>query len=312
MIKFCIKKVLVFLLIIIGISFLSFSLSYLSPSDSAQILLEKSGIPVTEEVLQKKREELGLDKPMLVQYGNWLTNFVKGDMGVSYKSKKPVFEELLKALPNTLLLTFISTLVVVLISTPIGVLCAKYKDRIFDNFIRFITYLFNSLPNFFISLVVLYILAVKLHLFNVIGGKDIKDIFMPVLVMVCSMSAYHIRQIRAIVLGELHKDYVIGAKARGVSEKDILLKHVLKNSLVPIVTLIGVSFGSLLAGTVIVENIFTWPGLGKLALDAITNRDYPIIQGYVVWMAMIILIVNLLVEMSYVILDPRVKKEGNK
>lgn len=301
-----------FFAIIIGISFLSFAISYLAPSDSAQILLEKSGVPVTEEVLQKKREEMGLDKPMLMQYKNWLVNFLKGDMGTSYKSKKPVFEELLKYLPNTLMLTLISTFIVVLISTPIGILCAKYKDGLFDNLVRFITYLFNSLPSFFVSLVVLYFLAVKLHLFNVIGGRNMKDMIMPVMVLVLSMSSWHIRQIRAIILGELNKDYVLGSRARGVSEKDILTKHVLKNSLVPIITLIGISFGALLGGSVIVENIFTWPGLGKLAIDAITNRDYPVIQGYVVWMALIFLIVNSLVEFSYVLLDPRVKKEGNR
>ncbi|MGM9535421.1 MAG: ABC transporter permease, partial [Intestinibacter sp.] len=251
MIKKLLSKLIVFITLIVGISFLSFSLSYLAPSDAAQVLLEKKGMVVTEEALEAKREELGLDRPMLVQYADWLIGICEGDFGTSFNSGRTVTSELMKALPNTIILTILSSILSCMISIPAGIFSAKYKDGIFDNIVRFITYLFASLPNFFIALVLLYVLALKLHLFNVIGGTSMKDIIMPVIVLALTMAAWHTRQVRAVVLKEYDKDYVLGSRARGVKESDILRKHVLKNSLIPIITLIGISFGGILGGSVI-------------------------------------------------------------
>lgn len=311
MINKIVNKLIVFVTLIIGISFLSFSLSYLAPSDAAEVLLEKTGVIASQETLEIKRKELGLDKPMMVQYINWVKGVCKGDFGNSFSSGRPVIEELSKALPNTITLTVLSTLLSTIIATIVGIISAKYKDGLFDNVVRFVTYLFTSLPNFFIALAILYIFALKLKLFNVIGGNSIKDMIMPVLVLSITMSAWHTRQIRAIILKEYEKGYVLGCRARGVGEWEITIKHVLKNALIPIITLIGISFGSILGGSVIVENIFTWPGVGQLAIKAISNRDYPVIQGYVIFMAVIFMIINYLVDLSYIILDPRVKKGGN-
>lgn len=311
MINKIVNKLIVFVTLIIGISFLSFSLSYLAPSDAAEVLLEKTGVIASQETLEIKRKELGLDKPMMVQYINWVKGVCKGDFGNSFSSGRPVIEELSKALPNTITLTVLSTLLSTIVATIVGIISAKYKDGLFDNIVRFVTYLFTSLPNFFIALAILYIFALKLKLFNVIGGNSIKDMIMPVLVLSITMSAWHTRQIRAIILKEYEKGYVLGCRARGVGEWEITIKHVLKNALIPIITLIGISFGSILGGSVIVENIFTWPGVGQLAIKAISNRDYPVIQGYVIFMAVIFMIINYLVDLSYIILDPRVKKGGN-
>lgn len=311
MINKIVNKLIVFVTLIIGISFLSFSLSYLAPSDAAEVLLEKTGVIASQETLEIKRKELGLDKPMMVQYINWVKGVCKGDFGNSFSSGRPVIEELSKALPNTITLTMLSTLLSTIVATIVGIISAKYKDGLFDNIVRFVTYLFTSLPNFFIALAILYIFALKLKLFNVIGGNSIKDMIMPVLVLSITMSAWHTRQIRAIILKEYEKGYVLGCRARGVGEWEITIKHVLKNALIPIITLIGISFGSILGGSVIVENIFTWPGVGQLAIKAISNRDYPVIQGYVIFMAVIFMIINYLVDLSYIILDPRVKKGGN-
>lgn len=308
-----IKKLLLVIgkamILIIGITFLSFLLVYHSPGDPATVALKKSGMRVSEEALELKREELGLDDPFLVQYGRWLNSFFHGDLGDSYKTGKPVAEELYKTIPATLLLTVTALALTMLLSFPIGVLCAKYQDRWFDNTVRFATYLLASIPSFFLALMLMYGLSMKLKLLPVIGSVSVKGIIMPSLVLALTLSAWYIRQIRGIVLGELEKEYVIGLKSRGVAKNRILFYHVLKNCMLPIITLLGMSFGTLLGGSAIVETIFSWPGVGRLAVTSIGARDYPVIQAYVVWMALIYLLINTAVELLCQLLDPRVRRE---
>ena len=274
--------------------------------------MKKNGNMVTEEVIRKKREELGLDKPFPVQYAKWVKGILEGDFGTSYKSKKPVLQEIKKCIPYTVRLTVLSMFLTILISTPIGILCAKYKDRLLDNIFRFITYLFSSLPSFFLALVLMYLFSLKLKLFPVIAKGNKSGIVMPALVLSLTLASWYIRQVRAIVLKELEKGYIDGLLTRGVSETRILFGHVLRNCLMPLVTLLGISFGTMLGGSTIVESIFTWPGVGKLAVDAITSRDYPVIQGYVVWMAVIFLVINAIVECSYSLMDPRIRRGKGK
>lgn len=306
--KSIVKRIVSFFLTLVGITFLSFLLSYLSPGDPVEIMMKKGGNVVSEEIIEKKKGELGLKDPLLVQYGRWLGGIVKGDFGVSYKSGDPVLEEITESLPYTIKLTILSMALIVILSTPLGVLCARYKDGWLDNILRFITYLFTSLPSFFLALILMYVLSLKLHLFPVIAKGHPEGIVMPALVLSLTLSSWYIRQVRAIVLGELGKNYVEGLRARGIRESRIMFQHVLKNCLMPLVTLLGISFGTMLGGSTIVESIFTWPGVGKMAVDAITSRDYPVIQGYVVWMALIFMLVNLLVEVSCSCLDPRIRK----
>lgn len=308
MLQSVLKKIGSFLIILLGITFLSFLLSYLSPSDPIEIMMKKKGNMVSEEVIEQKREELGLNQPLVVQYVNWLKGIVKGDFGTSYKSNKPVLQEIQKCLPYTIKLTLLSMFLTIVISTPLGVLCARYKDGWLDNLLRFVTYLFSSLPSFFLALVLMYCFALKLKWFPVIAKGSTGGIVMPALVLSLTLAAWYIRQVRAIVLGELEKEYIDGLLARGVSETKIMFGHVLRNCLMPLVTLVGISFGTMLGGSTIVESIFTWPGVGKMAVDSITSRDYPVIQGYVVWMALIFLFINALVEISYSLLDPRLRK----
>ena len=273
------------ILLLIGITFLSFLLVYHSPGDPAMVALKKSGMRVSEKALELKREELGLNDPFAVQYGRWLNEFFHGDLGESYKTGKAVAGELKKTIP------------------------AKYKDRGFDNMIRFVTYFLSSLPSFFLALLMMYVLSMKLQLLPVIGSVSGKGIIMPALVLALTLSAWYIRQIRGIVLQELEQEYVDGLKSRGASENRILFFHVLKNCMLPIVTLLGMSFGTLLGGSAIVETIFSWPGVGRLAVTSISARDYPVIQAYVVWMAMIYLLINAAVEFLCQILVPRVRRE---
>ena len=308
MLQSVLKKIGSFLIILLGITFLSFLLSYLSPSDPVEIMMKKKGNMVSEEVIEQKREELGLNQPLVVQYVNWLKGIVKGDFGTSYKSNKPVLQEIQKCLPYTIKLTLLSMFLTIVISTPLGVLCARYKDGWLDNLLRFVTYLFSSLPSFFLALVLMYCFALKLKWFPVIAKGSTGGIVMPALVLSLTLAAWYIRQVRAIVLGELEKEYIDGLLARGVSETKIMFGHVLRNCLMPLVTLVGISFGTMLGGSTIVESIFTWPDVGKMAVDSITSRDYPVIQGYVVWMALIFLFINALVEISYSLLDPRLRK----
>ena len=308
MLKFLLKKAGTLALVFLGITFLSFCLTYLAPSDAAQIQLNKTGVAPTEELLEQTREEMGLNRPLLVRYGDWLIHVLRGDMGTSLRNESPVAEELLDGLPYTAALTAVSMAAVLLISVPVGILCAWKKDGFLDGAVRLVTYLFASLPSFFLALVILYLFSVRLGWLPVIGSGGPAGIVMPALVLSLSMSAWYIRQVRGIVLGELSKGYVTGARARGVPERQILFSHVLKNSMAPIMTLAGISLAGLFGGSAIVENIFSWPGLGKLAMEAISARDYPVIQGYVVWLAAIFLFVNFLVELSYGLMDPRIRK----
>lgn len=263
---------------------------------------------VAQEIIDAKRAELGLDKPFLTQYLSWVGGMMRGDMGVSYVSGKDVFQTFISKLPATLLLTALSMVMTVVISIPLGVLAAVRHDKFTDYFLRFFSFVGNSLPNFFVALLLMQIFSIKLKMLPVISkGLSVQSAMLPTLTLAIAMSAKYMRQVRATVLEELNKDYVIGAKARGVRSSVILWKSVLKSSMLTIITLLALSIGSLLGGTAIIESIFMWDGVGKLAVDAITMRDYPMIQAYVVWMAIIYVLVNLITDLLYHALDPRIR-----
>ena len=273
--------------------------------------MENTSGTVSQEMIDNARAELGLDKPFVVQYFTWLGNLLRGDMGTSYVSNKPVFSTFVSKLPATLLLTAVSILLTVLISIPLGIWSAVKQNTATDYVIRTASFIGNSLPNFFVSLLLMYLFAIRLGWFPVIsGGVSLQSVALPALTLAIAMSAKYLRQVRATVLDELDKDYVLGAKARGVKFSTTMIKSVMKASLVTIITLLTLSIGSLLGGTAIVESIFMWDGVGKLAVDAINMRDYPIIQAYVMWMAIIYVVVNLITDLSYHFLDPRIRLGG--
>ena len=263
-------------------------------------------------MIAAQRTELGLDQPFLVQYFRWLGGFLTGDLGTSYVSGNDVFETFLSKLPATLLLTGTSVLLTVVISVPLGILSAVKQNRLTDDLIRFCSFIGNSLPNFFVALVLMYVFSIRFPVFPVISsGVSLQSAALPTLTLAIAMSAKYLRQVRAAVLDELNKEYVTGARARGVRFSVTLWKSVLRACLVTILTLLALSVGSLLGGTAIVESIFMWDGVGKLAVDAINMRDYPMIQAYVVWMALIYVIVNLITDLSYRMLDPRIRLGGD-
>lgn len=311
--KYMIKRLLLLIPILFGITFLSFAMMRVAGSDAVLQRVDASGVILSEEVIQEQREELGLDKPFLVQYGNWLGRFLQGDLGESYISGNDVFDEFVSKLPATLLLTLTSILLTVVISIPLGILSAVKQNRFTDYLIRVCSFIGNSLPNFFVALVLMYVFAIRLGAFPVISENlSVESAALPTLTLAIAMSAKYLRQVRAAVLEELSKPYVVGAKARGIRFSVTLWKSVLRASFVTIFTLLAMSIGSLLGGTAIVESIFMWDGVGKLAVDAINMRDYPMIQAYVVWMALIYVVVNLITDLSYCFLDPRIRLGGEK
>ncbi len=297
--------------ILLAITFLSFAMMRIAGSDAVEQKMENTGSSVSQEVVDAAREELGLDKPFLTQYFVWLGNLLRGDMGTSYISGKEVFSTFVSKLPATLLLTVTSIGLTIAISIPLGILAAVKQNRFVDYLIRVASFLGNSMPNFFVALLLMYFFAIRLEWFPVIAnGVSLQSVAMPSFTLAIAMSAKYLRQVRATVLDELSKDYVAGAKARGVKFSVTLFRSVLKASLVTIITLLTLSIGSLLGGTAIVESIFLWDGVGKMAVDAISMRDYPIIQAYVMWMAIIYVLVNLITDLSYRFLDPRIRLGG--
>lgn len=306
--KYIRKRLLQLIPILLGVSFITFALMYIAPSDPAEMKLSAQGTAVSLEILDETRAEMGLNKPFLEQYLTWLLNLLKGDMGVSYVDNIAVSQKIVKAMPSTIILATSSMLLTLLIAIPLGILAAIRQNQWLDYGIRFFTFVGTSIPNFFLALVLIYVFAMQLSWLPVLASGSIRGLILPTIALSTVMVSKYIRQIRAAVLEELNKDYVMGARSRGIQENVILYKNVLRNSMITVVTLIGLSIGSLLGGAAVVETIFVWRGLGKMVVDAIGARDYPVIQGFVVWMAIIYVVVNLLTDLSYHLLDPRVKE----
>ena len=311
MIKYVFKRLLQLIPVLIGITFLSFAMMRLAGGDAVTYMYENAGTAVSQEVIDKTRAEYGLDQPFLVQYGKWFAGMVTGDMGVSYVSKKDVYDTFVEKLPATLLLTVSSVLLTMIISIPLGILSAVKHNRWSDYVIHFVSFIGNSMPNFFAALVLMYFFSIKLGWLPVITTDNIAlSLVLPTLTLAIAMASKYTRQVRAAVLEELNKDYVAGARARGVRGSVIVWRNVMKSSMLTIITLLALSIGSLLGGTTIVETIFMWDGVGKMAVDAITMRDYPIVQAYVAWMAIIYVVVNLITDILYHYMDPRVRLGG--
>ena len=311
--RYIAKRLLQLIPILLAITFLSFAMMRLAGSDAVLQKMENTGMVLSQDVIDAARAELGLDKPFLTQYFVWLGNLLQGDMGVSYISGRAVLPTFLSKLPATLLLTAVSLAMTVAVSIPLGVLAAVRQNRLTDALIRAASFVGNSLPNFFVALLLMYVFAIRLGWLPVISREvTLPNVLLPALTIAIAMSAKYLRQVRAAVLDELSRDYVMGARARGVPFRVTLTKSVLRACMTTILTLLALSIGSLLGGTAIVESIFMWDGVGKLAVDAINMRDYPMIQAYVMWMAIIYVFVNLAADLSYRALDPRIRLGGER
>lgn len=302
-----IRRVLQFIPVLLGITFLAFLLIYLSPSDPVSVRMSAGGISVSPEIMESMRRSMGLDRPILVQYGDWLWNILHGNMGKSYITDADVLDQILKALPYTLKMAGASLLLTLCISIPVGILTAAMQNSKFDYVVRVMAFVGNALPNFIIALCLMFIFSYRLGWIPVLATTKPIGLILPALTLALVMSSRYIRQIRAAMLDELGKGYVVGLRSRGLSETTILYKNVLKNIMVTVITLTGISLGSLLGGTVIVETVFTWPGLGSLIMEGISQRDYPVVQAVIVWMASAFMVVNLLTDISYTVFNPKIK-----
>ena len=310
MIKYIGKRFLQLIPILFGITFITFTMMNTTAVDTVDKLLENTGSVVSQEVEESMRNELGLDKPFLVQYGQWLLGIFKGDMGNSYVSGKDVFSTIISKLPNTFLLMASSILLTVIISIPLGIIAAVFQNKFIDYIIRVLSFIGNSLPGFFLALLLILLFSVKLKWLPIIasaGSTNLKNLIMPTLTLSIAMICKYTRQVRAVVLEELNKDYVIAAYARGIGYKTVLFKSVFRCSIMTIITLLTLSIASLLGGTAIVEIIFMWDGVGKLAIDSINMYDYPMIQAYVIWMAFIYVAINIISDIVHHYLDPRIR-----
>ncbi|MDU2121622.1 MAG: ABC transporter permease [Clostridium celatum] len=305
--KYIFKRILGTIPILIIVSFISFALMNLASGDPAEIILTSQGTVVTPELLNSVRADMGLDKPFIIQYFSWLNRVIHGDLGNSYATGVSVIEELKEHLPYTAVLAGTSIILTLIISIPLGIISAIKKDRLIDNIIRFFTFIGNSIPGFFLALILLLVFSLRLKWLPILSESGIKSLILPSITLSVAMTSKYIRQIRSVVIDELEKDYVKGARSRGINERVILYNNVLKNIMITVITLTGLSIGSLMGGTAVVESIFVWPGIGSVVLNAITNRDYPIIQGYVLWMAVIFIVVNLIADLLYRLFDPRVR-----
>ena len=307
--KKILKRLPQMLIVLFGISFLTFLLTYLAPGDPAEAMYEAAGILPTEQQLETARLSMGLDKPFAVQYLNWIGGVLRGDLGTSFSKSIPVATVLGQRLLPTLKVALLSMAMMLVVSVPLGVLSAVYKDGAADYVVRFLAFFGISVPGFWLGLLLMRFFGLTLGWLPVVSAKaGFKEMILPCMTLAIAMSAKYTRQVRASVLEELSADYVIGARARGLPYRKILWLHVFKNSLLPLITLLGISFGSLLGGTSIVEIIFSYPGLGNLAVEAVRARDYPLIQGFVLWIALIYMVVNLVVDLSYDLIDPRIRE----
>lgn len=314
MLRYICKRVVVLFFVLFGVSLLTFGMVHLTPGDPAEILLRTEGIDATPQAVEELREKLGLNNPLPVQYGNWISKVLRGDLGVSFETGLPVLQELKLRLPATVELTVAGTIVVLLVSLPLGLFSALFKNTFVDHLGRFLALLGASLPSFWLGLILIYYLAVKYSLLPVMGRGSLAHLVLPALTLGLGMSATYARLLRASLLEVLGQDFIQAARARGLRENTVLLGHAFKNALLPLVTAFGMSLGHLLGGTVIVETIFAWPGMGHYLVDSIFGRDYAVVQGYVLLMALIFVVINLLVDISYAFIDPRMRlaKKGGE
>ena len=289
------------------VSVLSFALSQASAGDVADITLRSRGLEVSEVNLAAIKEELGLNDTLPVQYWNWLVKALRFDFGQSFQTHKPVSQEIWLRFPATLKLALTATLLSILYALPIAVLAVRYKDSFVDHSIRVVSTAGATMPDFWLGLMLLYVFAIHLKIVPVISGSKWQNIFLPAFTLSVAYGATYIRILRGNLIEIQNTDYMKAARARGLGQSAALWRHGLRNAVLPLMTLIGLNFGRLLGGQIACETIFSWNGIGKFALDSIKLKDLPVIQGYLMIVALTYILINLLLDIIYVFIDPKIK-----
>jgi len=310
MLRYIARRSLQIIPTLLGISIISFSLLYIFPGDPAEFIVEaRYGVEPTQEMVEKIRVEMGLDKPFVVQYFNWLSKAVRGDFGVSWTGDRPVMDVILERLPISTELFFATFAISIAFALILGIISAVHKDKAIDHICRIYSLLGISIPSFWLGLILIWIFSVQLHLLPAFGCCELKHLILPVLTWSFSFMAIKTRFVRASLLEELSKDYVIMARAKGLPEKLVVFRHALRNALIPIITYFSLSLHHLIVGSIMVEVVFSWPGLGSLLVESVFKRDFPVVQALVFLSGVLLITVNLIVDILYAIIDPRVRYE---
>jgi peptide/nickel transport system permease protein len=302
--RYLIRRLLLTIPVLLGVATLVFSLIHFIPGDPAQAMLGEGAAP--EDVAQL-RERLGLNRPLLVQYGSFLQGLARGDLGVSLRNDQPVLQQILERMPATAELAFASMAVAVLIALPLGIIGAVWRGTAVDYSAMTLSLVGISVPNFWLGPLLAIVFAVELGWLPVGGRGTVAHLVLPSVTLGAALAAILARMTRASLLEELREPYVLAARAKGVSRTRAVLHHALRNSLIPIVTILGLQFGVVLTGAVITETIFAWPGIGRLLIQSISFRDYPTVQGCVLLIAVTYVGVNLITDLTYGFLDPRIR-----
>ena len=306
MLKFIGKRLLMLIPVLIGVSLIVFTLMQLSPGDPAMIILGEQAAPEDIAIL---RESMGLNDPLIVQFFRFLLGMFTLDFGTSYKDGMPVLTKLLEALPYTAELTFCAVLLALIIGIPAGIISATRQYSIFDRIASVLALIGFSTPNFWLSIMLILVFSVNLKWLPVSGTGSILHLVLPSIALGVQSAAVFTRMTRSSMLEVLNMDYIRTARAKGLSERVVILKHALKNALIPVITVVGLQIGLLFGGAILTETVFAWPGVGRLMIDSIRAKDTPVVQGGVIFTASIFVFINLLVDILYAYVDPRVKAQ---
>lgn len=304
--RYLIRRLLLTIPVLLGVATLVFALIHLVPGDPAQAML---GEGASQEEVQRLRTSLGLDRPLLGQYTGFLGGLLRGDLGTSFRYNTPVTQQITSRLGNTAKLALAAMLVAILFAVPLGIVAAVFRGRAPDHAAMTLALAGISMPNFWLGPLLAILFAVYLGWLPVSGTGSLAHLVLPAITLGAALSAILARMTRASLLEELRELYVLAARARGLSGARAVLRHAFRNSLIPVVTIIGLQFGAVLTGTIITETIFAWPGLGRLLIQAINFRDYPLVQGCILFIAVTYVLMNLLTDLTYGLLDPRIRYE---
>lgn len=307
MLKFTMKRLVYLVLVLVGVSFLVFLLLYMTPGDPVRMMLGESATPEAQAEL---RLELGLDDPFLVQYGRYIKNIVvHQDLGTSYSTRRPVLDEIMTVFPNTVKLATAAIIIAVILGTFLGIVSAVRQNSLLDNAVMVLALIGTSAPIFWIGILMIILFSVNLGWLPPSGFGSFKQLIMPALALGMQSTAVVARMTRSSMLEVIRQDFVKTARAKGQKESVVIMKHVFRNALIPVITVVGLQFGTLLGGAMLTEVVFSIPGVGRLMIEAIKQRDFPIVQGSVLFVAACISLVNLAVDLLYAVVDPKVSKE---
>jgi peptide/nickel transport system permease protein len=306
MLRYLLRRLLLTVPVLLGVATLVFALIHLVPGDPAQAMLGESASP---DDVARLRTNLGLDRPLLTQYGAFLAGAGRGDLGKSFRTGQPVAQEIGRRLGDTAILALCAMAVAIVIAIPLGILAAVFRGRFIDHAAMTLALAGISIPSFWLGPLLAILFAVQLGWLPVSGSGTPLHVILPAITLGTALAAILARMTRSSVIEELRELYVLAARSRGLSQSRAVVRHAFRNSLIPVVTIIGLQFGAVLTGTIITETIFGWPGVGRLLITAINTRDYPLVQGCILFISVTYVAMNLITDLTYGFLDPRIRFE---